>query len=238
LHLAVILVGCLVTGVLVTTMLHVVGLQEMLVRYPIALLASYAFFILGIRIWLQYVGYVRGFESGRRGLVDDASAGNGGWWTGSGRSTGRSLAFRAGGGAAGGDGASGGFDISDASAKGAAGGMATGGRASGAGGEVDLGDGTWVISALAAAAAAVFGAAAYLIYAAPSILCDAAFAALLSGGLVRSSRRIATTGWMGSVVRDTWLPFACVLVLTLVFAAVSRHVYPDAHTVLEVLRRF
>jgi hypothetical protein len=81
-------------------------------------------------------------------------------------------------------------------------------------------------------------AAIYLIYAAPTILADAAFAAMLSAGLIRSVRRIGDSGWVASVVSDTWMAFAGVLILTVIFAAVARHYYPDAHTLREVWRRF
>jgi hypothetical protein len=41
---------------------------------------------------------------------------------------------------------------------------------------------------------------------------------------------------VGSVLRDTWIPFVAVLALTLVFAAVAHHYHPDAHTLREIIR--
>jgi hypothetical protein len=111
------------------------------------------------------------------------------------------------------------------------------GGKSGGGGGFDLGDDGWVIIALIALVSAVLGAGAYLIYMAPTIVSDAAFAALLSGGLVRSTRRMGAEGWVGSVVRDTWIPFTVVLVLTVVFAATAHHYHPEARTLIELVRK-
>ncbi len=114
------------------------------------------------------------------------------------------------------------------------------GSRSGSGGggiDLDLGDSGWVLVALLALLAAIFGAFAWILYAAPAILGDAAFAALLSAGLVRSTRHIAAGGWIASVVSHTWLAFLAVFALALVFALVAQHRFPDARTILDVIHR-
>jgi hypothetical protein len=111
------------------------------------------------------------------------------------------------------------------------------GRGGGSGFDFDLGDGGWVLVALIALLAALFGAVAWVLYAAPTILGDAGFAALLSAGLVRPARRIAAVGWVGSVVGHTWFAFLAVFVLAMVFAAVAQNAFPDALTFADVLRR-
>src|SRR5262249_6820009 len=113
----------------------------------------------------------------------------------------------------------------------------SGGKSSGGGGGFDLGDDGWVLIALIALVSAVLGAGAYLVYMAPTILGDAAFAALLSAGLARRAGRIASEGWMGSVVRDTWIPFAIVLVLSVIFAATAHHYHPEAKTLRQLIQR-
>jgi hypothetical protein len=90
--------------------------------------------------------------------------------------------------------------------------------------------------ALLALIAAIFGAAVYVVYAAPTILADAAFAGALSGSLHPATRRISAEDWVGSVWRDTRIPFVIVLLLALAFAGLAYHYYPEAHTVREVLR--
>ncbi|MCC6193816.1 MAG: hypothetical protein IT518_05040 [Burkholderiales bacterium] len=104
-------------------------------------------------------------------------------------------------------------------------------------GGLDLGDAGIVIVVLAALALAVAGSVVWLIYAAPTILAEAAFAALLSAGLVRGARRLASHGWMASVLGNTWLAFTVVFVLAMAFALVAQHYFPEARTLVDVLRR-
>ncbi len=247
-HLSLILAGCFASGLLATTLLHRAGVDAMLIRYPLALLVAYGAFLLGIRMWLYYAGYGRALESrtgnavrNRTGDGLDWFNGTAGSWGSSGSSGAESSAL-GGGGGSGGAGASASFDAPSGtqSSLGLLG--SSGGSSSSSGSGVDLdidgGDGFMVLVALLALLATVFAAAIYLIYAAPTILADAAFAAMLSAGLIRSVKRIGDSGWVGSVVSDTWVAFAGILVLTVIFAAVARHYYPDAHTLREVWSRF
>jgi hypothetical protein len=247
LHLSLILVACFAAGMIVSKLLLVAGLHSMLLRYPMALVAAYATFLVGIRLWLAYAGYGggsrppanarkstgSGFDIGNAvgANIDLPSFGKSG--AGSAGSV-----FRGGGGGFGGGGAS--AEFADV-AEGAQAPVRTAGFFSGFGGKssgggFDLGDDGWVIVALIALVSAVLGAGAYLVYMAPTILSDAAFAALLSGALAHSTRRIASEGWIGSVVRDTWIPFAVVLALTLIFAATAHRYHPEAHTLHELVR--
>src|SRR4029079_6156709 len=67
-------------------------------------------------------------------------------------------------------------------------------------------------------ALAIFLASGYLVWMAPEILTEAAFGAVLAGGLARKAKQQSTTGWVAGVARKTWWPFAMVLVLAMVFA--------------------
>jgi hypothetical protein len=240
LHLTLILLACFATGLVATKLLLVAGVDSMLVRYPVALVAAYAMFLLGIRLWLVYAGY-----GGDRTPSGGAKLkGQGADWIGDLPGFGTSSPRVDGGGVRGGGGGFGGAGASAEFAGAPAGGDAPvratgllpsfGGKGSGS---IDPGDDGWVIVALVALAAAVLGVGIYLVYMAPTILSDATFAALLSGGLVRSTRRIGAGGWVGSVIRDTWIPFAVVFAFTLIFAATAHHFHPEARTAHELLRR-
>lgn len=239
-HVALILAACFGVGLAVTRLMLEAGVDAMWVRYAVALAAAYAAFLLGVRIWLRYAGYDRFGPAGARGSLagDAADALDVGWSTGGGSGEGGSVpVFRGGGGGSGGGGASArfggvGFAAGDTGASPPAAAPLKGG-----GGGLDLGDGGWVLLLLIAVAAAAFGAVAWILYAAPTILADAAFAGMLAAGLVRPARRIATGGWVASVVRHTWVAFAVVLVLALAFAFAAQHRYPDARTLADVIRR-
>jgi hypothetical protein len=248
LHMVLMLAVCFGVGLIVTKLLLMSGIGAMWFRYSVALVAAYAAFLGCIRFWLGYAG---------NALLADASAQDSARnATGDGTSIRRlpdfvrigaggkgQPSFRGGGGAFAGGGASASF--ADAAVGGDAGGDggidADGGDADGGGwadGGSDGGAPAVLLIALVAGFLAIFGAAIYLVSAAPTILGDAAFAALLTGGLVRSTRRIRTGNWVGGAVRNTWGPFAVVFALNLVFALTAQYFYPDARTLADVLARF
>lgn len=232
LHCALILVACFGAGLLATKLLLMAGIETMWIRYAIALFVAYAVFLLGVRIWLRYAGFDVHVLPRRRDGYDfpDLMPDN---------VTIRapSEVFRGGGGRSGGGGASMRFD-GGASAEAKAPvffGASSPSSSSGGGAGLDLDDGL-VLLALIAVALAVSGAVIYLIWAAPTILAEAAFAALLSAGLVRSTRRIASGDWMTSVIGNTWVAFGVVSILAIGFAVYAQHVYPDARTLADVVR--
>ena len=248
LHVALILVACFVVGLGITKLLLVAGVHTMWLRYAVALAAAYGAFLLGVRAWLAYAGFdYPVLPARRRSLARDAADALGGDFPVGGGGSGRGVelpVFRGGGGAAGGGGSSGGFGVVGAGSGGSGdagpavalpGGSGRGGGTSGGG--VDLGDGGWVLLLLIALAAAVFGAIVWIVYTAPTILADAAFAAMLSAGLVRPARHIASGGWVASVVGRTWIAFAVVFVLAMAFAVVAQRHFPDAHTLADVIRK-
>ena len=232
-HVALILAVCFGVGLAVTKLLLMAGIHAMWLRYAVALAVAYGAFLLGVRIWLRYAGYEpearRGQGSSLAGdAVDAVDVG----WSGGGGGKGADVpVFRGGGGGTGGGGASARFGgVGFASGDSAA--------APAGGGWLDLGDGGWVLLLLIVLVAAAFGAIAWILYAAPAILADAAFAALLSAGLVRPTRRIAATGgWVASVVGHTWIAFAVVFALAMAFAVMAQRHFPDARTLADVIRR-
>lgn len=278
LHCTLILVACFATGLVVTKLLLMAGVSTMWIRYFLALVAAYATFLFGIRIWLRYAGFDAHVAGKVRDPGVDLSAVIGDRASSGGGSLRRgSDLLRAGGGRSGGGGASAGFHgrtVAETNVRavaggaigsesggsgsggatgigtgggsdgGSAAGMGGGGHAGGATGTGGGGSGGWgldfdgglVLLALALVVLAVTGAVIYLVWAAPTILADAAFAAMLSAGLVRSTRRIASGDWVASVVGNTWIAFVVVAILAIGFAVLAQGVYPQAQTLPDVLR--
>jgi hypothetical protein len=88
-HISLILSATLLAGFIVDVALLQVGLKSMLVRYPLAILAAYATFACGIKLWLDYSGIAEYLDRNKaESLVGDsvpigepirASGGGGGW---------------------------------------------------------------------------------------------------------------------------------------------------------------
>ena len=250
--------GC---GLLVNKALLLAGVDWMLLRYPISLAAGYAAFFIGVRLWLAYVGAAPLWGGGNRAARARAGDGDGG--TGAADlvdaidAAGSRIgpALKGGGGDFAGAGASASFgDASPGASPGSSlsmprlpslgsrGSLSNGPRGSGGGfAALDLGDGDgWLVIVLLALAAAllcsVFGAVLYVVYAAPSMLADVAFSAMLAGGLVKSSRRWRDACWKTELLRATWVPFTIVLVLAMATAGLALHLFPDARTFSELIQ--
>jgi hypothetical protein len=199
-------------GILVSKLLLMIGLHRLWLRYGLAVLISYAVFLVLVRLWLAYIR--GGFRPGR-GAGQALDAGDGldlPVWSGGGGSGGVSggNAFQSGGGQFGGGGASGSFDGAAVTSGGGSGG---GGGGGGGGFDLDLDDGIWVVIAVALLTLVVAGAGAYVIWAAPDILSEALFQVVLAGHLARPTGRIAAEGWTRSVVHATIIPLLCVVLV-------------------------
>jgi hypothetical protein len=110
-----------------------------------------------------------------------------------------------------------------------------GGGSSGSGGGGD-GDGILLLILFALLVVAIFGAGAWVVYQAPTILSETAFHAMLAGGLIRTAKDTHDPGWLGSLVRSTAIPFGLVLVLSGVFGFEAHKHCPAATTARQVLR--
>jgi hypothetical protein len=111
------------------------------------------------------------------------------------------------------------------------------GKSSGSGFDFDFGDEVIIIIALALLLVVIFGAGAYLVYAAPEILSEAAFEALLAAGLIKASRNISRQGWMGSVFKATVLPFIVVLLMTGIFGLDRSKTFPTGNSPVRSLQK-
>ncbi|MEP7367439.1 MAG: hypothetical protein ABI972_29620, partial [Acidobacteriota bacterium] len=101
--------------------------------------------------------------------------------------------------------------------------------------DIDLDEGIWILLALAAVILAIFGAGAYLIWAAPEILPEIALGALLASSLKRSAKRAESAGWLRSVLSCTAIPFGIVFVLVCVLAYTVHHTCPGAPRLIDAL---
>jgi hypothetical protein len=221
--MSLILLAAALSGMLSAKLMLFLHVDSMVIRYPLAVLASYLAFFLFVRLWLMHVSASQRLRdsdpagdvlSGLPDLSEARGAGAG------------AARFGGGGGASGGGGATGAFDGPAANAR--AGFVPSSSRAPdassgtlGKAGDAMSGifdDDAIILIALGVLLAAVFGAAIYLVYIAPHVLSEAAFDFLLGTGLVRSCRKMDRPGWVGSVLRDTYKPFLAVLMIAFIAA--------------------
>ena len=252
LHMSLILLVTVCAGLLATRIMLALRLQNVMVRYPLAVLFAYLTFFLGVKLWLKYVVSFVAVRSSRDTSTTSLNLFSGGSVSGSsGGGTKIGGAFRGGGGEFGGGGASGSFGEVQAGLAGSGaealstGTEAVGGVAEAAGGAagdavsgLDLDKGWLVVLALGAVVAVIFGAGIYLIYEAPFILSEAAFQVILAGGLVRGAHRIQSGDWMGSVFKATWIPLALTLLMSLLAGYLMHHFFPGVTRLSELLAHF
>ena len=227
LHVSLIIAFSWCCGLLVTWLMHNSGVDSLVVRYGVALIAAYAAFLAGVRLWLWCV---LGAEPGRNNFTPDVPDSVGDLPSPSFSVDGGGvLAPQGGGGASGGGGAGGSW-----------GGSSSGGGGGGIDVDVDVGDGddaaALIILVLLIAVVLTFIATiVYVVVIGPHLLSEAAFQFLLAGGLLRHARK-TTSNWMECVIKDTWIPFTIVFVFMIVFAGAAGYYFPQAHTMQEVLR--
>jgi len=234
LHMGLILSGTMASGLLASKILLEAGIHSVLLRYPLAVLVAYGLFLGMTRLWIRYTVVNRpsryslgedAVETTLDMLGEDSS-----------RSYGDSLRPALfGGGDSGGGGASDRWDVATSARIEPA--PSSGGSHFSAGGlDIDLDEGIWILLALAAVILAIFGAGAYLVWAAPEILPEIAVGALLASSLKRSAQHAESRGWLRSVVSCTAIPFGIVFLLVCVLAYAIHHTCPGAPRLLDALR--
>jgi hypothetical protein len=231
-HMSLILAATTATALIASKLMLMAGLGMVLWRYPLALAAAYLAFLGLTRLWVSYVLMGKPGR-GLLGVLDQISLDVPDLSL---PSRGDSPSFSFGGGDSGGGGASsswdgsGSVDISPASSGGGGGSWFPSLDLS-----IDLDDGIWILVALAALVAVVFGAGAYLVYAAPNILPDVALNALLASCLTGAARRAETRGWVDSVWRATRAPLLLIFLVTMGLAYAVHHTCPSATRMMEAL---
>jgi hypothetical protein len=247
-HMVLILSATVISGVICSKLLSLLGVSRMPVRYGIAIIVSYLLFFLFVKLWLLYIGI------GRRAMMKkDKGKGGSGWgdlipsFRGSGSGSGAPRLFTGfRGGASGGGGAGEAFAESNPSvavpvgmgsnpvvAEGAHGGG--GGILDGLSGVGD--EGFLKLLAILLLVVLVFSVVivgAYLIWCAPIILSDAAFHVLLAANLSRKVRRVKESNWEMSILGATWWGFLLILLAAIAFGIVAQLYNPAAVTVRDL----
>jgi hypothetical protein len=253
-HIALLILWSFCVGALMTKLLLLLGVHSMAWRYALSLLVSYIAFFVGVRLWLAYVGAAPLWGGRRSALRDEGSNSTSldpfNWSGGSSGGSG-GTSIRGGGGDFGGGGASSSFagearapELAIGSPRLSpmplAGSNGSHSGSTGIGLDLDLGDDGWLVILLlilvAAVLASVFGVVLYLVWSGPALLADVAFQAMLAGGLIRSTRNWRDASWETRLLRATWLPFAIVTALAVAMAMVGAHLFPDVHTLGDLLR--
>lgn len=247
-HMIIILSATVISGVICSKLLSLLGVSRMPVRYGIAIILSYLLFFLFVKLWLLYIGVGRLAR-----MKKGKGRGDSGWgdlipsYRSSGSSSGTPRLF-AGfrGGASGGGGSGGAFADSNPIVAvpvrvGTDPGVAGGGK--GVGGSLldglsGVGDeGFLKLLAILLLVALVFSVVivgGYLIWCAPIILSDAAFHVLLVTGLSRKVRRVKEGNWEMSILGATWWGFLLILLLAIAFGIVAQLYNPSAVTVRDL----
>lgn len=245
LHMTLILVATFAVGLLTVHGLFAIHVAKLWMRYAIGVIVAYGAFLGLVKIWLIYFAICIRHAHGKSssGGVDISDFCD---FSGSGSSGGSSSSVSelgSGGGKFGGGGASGSWGtaepqpivvapVQQASASTAS----HGGSSSGSGFGLDLdGDEIVLVLIIIAVAVAIIGAGAYLIWAAPTILGDTAFNAVLASALIHKTKKVSHPEWVGSVVHATAIPFAVVFALTILMGWYAQHICPSAMRVRDAI---
>jgi len=246
LHMSLILVATFAVGLLTVHGLFAIHVAKLWMRYAIAVIVAYASFLGLLKIWLFYFAICirQAHGKGSSGGVDvdfcDFSSG--------GSSSGSSSSISelgSGGGKFGGGGASGSWGASEPqpvivapmqTASASTSSASHGGSSSSSGFGLDLdGDEIVLVIIIIAVATAIIGAGAYLIWAAPTILGDAAFNAVLASALIHKTKKVSHPEWVGSVLHATAIPFSIVFALTILMGWYAQHICPSALRVRDAI---
>lgn len=202
------------------------GLDSMAVRYPLALGASYLFFLFLLWLWLRTKASDYLDAPDLSGLVRSASQ------------PGSSVDFASGGGGDfGGGGASGAFDAPVADLGGAADApMKAVGEAVGSIGDAEeLAIPLVAVGIAAAFAVGLAVAALYAVYIAPILFAELLVDGALSYALFRHLRAEERPMWLASAIRHTLMPFAVTAISLAVIGAAMSAYAPEAKSIGQVV---
>lgn len=200
-------------GLLASYLLRTAGIDSMVQRYPLAILAAYAIFLLQMWIWFRWredhLGDV--LEVG----VDVAGEVPGTW--------------SGGGGSSGGAGSSASWDASIDSVADSSG--------------LDVADVADVealpfLAVLALLALILFAviAAGWVVWSAPVLMAELIVDGAIAGGLYRRMRKVEAQGWWWLCMRHTFWPLIGLILSFAVFGGILQYLVPDPTTLMEGLQ--
>ncbi|HET7747096.1 MAG TPA: hypothetical protein VFM29_07320, partial [Vicinamibacteria bacterium] len=205
-------------GLGVTKLFLEAGNRDLAVRYGVSVVAAYATFLLLLAGWLRYMRIREpGVDVGDALDLADAALDFG---TGPAKDVG----FQGAGGSFGGGGASADWGSSSSSV------------GSGLGDLIPDDEDLGLIILIVVVVVGITLAALYLVYAAPTILAEVAFDALLASTLVRGARQADAAGWLSPAVKATVIPFGIMFLLATGFGVVANKKCPTARRAVDVVR--
>ncbi|HEY6079477.1 MAG TPA: hypothetical protein VIW29_11770 [Polyangiaceae bacterium] len=230
LHMALILALAAVGAFLTSASLVALGSTSMGLRYALAVVGGYLFFLLFVRVWIAY--QTRNWSFGRHDreqwresgdissleLPDLSALGDAASAAGRG--------FAGGGGSFGGAGASGSFGD----------GSVTEGSSSSALDAVSGGDGEGV--AIVIAVVALLGglfALGFVVYSSPILLAEVLLDVAVVGALYRKNQRHERGHWAAGVLGRTYKPALVLAVFAAIFGLAMQSLAPEQHTLGAVL---
>ncbi|MBT0654325.1 hypothetical protein [Geomobilimonas luticola] len=247
--MSLILLATVCAGFLATRIMLGLDLDNVMIRYPLAVVFAYVVFFTAVKLWLKYIATtpaahkVHDNSPDLLDVIPDMPISGGNFNVGE--------VFQGGGGEFSGAGASGSFGdaVAESGTSVLSDGIGTDGGIGDAVGDVAgeavssaLGDEGGVVAVvvfavLAAIVAVVVGAGIYLVYEAPFILSEAAFEFVLAASLVRGTRRMDDSEWMGSVFKTTAIPFGITLALALLAGYLMHQYFPGVTRISELIAR-
>lgn len=236
-----ILLATTLSGILFSKISLLFGLADFRVRYPLVVVCSYLVFFGCIKLWLSWIASVKETKSSVADWLDFPASLPG--------DAGGNIvpSFHGGGGQFSGGGASGSFDSPDttlvetsllpdatsAVGEGTSSGIAdTVGEAAGAFGDDE---GIFLIIALAVVVVTILVSTFLVIYAAPTILAEAAFEGVLAASLIKRTRAISDEAWVGSVFKATCKPFIFALGAAIFCGWILHHYFPQAVKLADII---
>jgi hypothetical protein len=232
-HMILILLGTILSGVIFSKILLVLGLDHIIARFIIVLIFAYVCFFILMKLWLHYLTKPYRKSKIADNLVDAADAISSIPYFSPASSTQNLSGY---GGEFGGGGASGAWTEANGVAETAS---TVGETATEAAGEAVSGladEGGIILIPLILFLIVLFGGGIYLIYEAPVIISEAAFELILATTLIKKVRSIDSPNWMGSVFRATWAAFALTLVITIIVGWALMTYCPQANKITAVFQ--
>jgi uncharacterized membrane protein YgcG len=262
LHAAILLVAAALAGLLLSLLLRWIGMSTPLLRFPIAVVAAYAFFLVLVDWWLHYLGL-------KRAAVDDVPD-PGVYPSGSSpaHADGPAVAgVNGGGGEFDGGGASAGFDDGGSSqvvaakaevaARGkmavahaaletkAQAGMAAGEAAASssvsagdiASGAAGFGELALPVLVLVAVAGLFAAAGGWVIATTPAMLVETAVEVAIASGLIRSISRTRGSSWFASLFERSFGKALALAAMAFVLGLAVRWIDPSANTIGQAVAR-